>query len=141
MTGWNCTPNGRAVSTSKTPIEKFQQAVDKALQDYADGTLVTVKDLTKRFAQKGAQAVKNASAQAYGSGRYSGSWTYTMEETRLGSTGIIHSKVPGLPHLLEHGHANRHGGRTYPPVPGREHIAPVEESISEEFLKAVENDL
>ena len=127
----------------KTPIEKFRQAVDKALQDYAQDTTLTVKDLARTFAKKGAQAVKQASAEAFGgTGKYASGWTTEYQESRTSLHGVIYNKkVPGLPHLLEHGHANRHGGRTYPPVPGREHIAPVEESISEEFLKAVENDL
>ena len=120
-----------------TSIDKFQQAVAKILKDYAEDTTMTVKDLTRQFAKKGAQAVKNAATSAYGSGRYAKGWTSTMEETRLSVTGIIHNKTPGLPHLLEHGHAKRGGGR----VPGRTHIAPVEEKISEEYLRAVENDL
>ena len=121
----------------KTPIEKFEQAVSKALQDYAQDTTLTVKDLARTFAKKGAQAVKQASAEAYGAGRYSKGWKVTAEETRLSSTNVIHNTTPGLPHLLEHGHAKRGGGR----VSGRAHIAPVEEKITEEFLKAVENDI
>lgn len=122
---------------TKTPIEKFQQAVQKELEKYAEETADKVNVITRTIAKKGAQAVKNASAQAYGSGRYSKSWTATVEEKRYGTEAVIHSKVPGLPHLLEHGHAKRNGGR----VPGRAHIAPVEEKIVEEFERTVKNDL
>lgn len=119
------------------PIEKFQQAVQKELAKYAEEMTDKVNVITRTIAKKGAQAVKNASAQAYGSGRYSKSWTATIEEKRYGTEAVIHSKVPGLPHLLEHGHAKRNGGR----VPGRAHIAPVEEKIVEEFERTVRNDL
>lgn len=123
---------------AKTPIEKFQQAVSKILEDYAEDTTMTVKDLTQQFAKKGAQAVKNASAGAVGgTGKYARGWTSTVEETRLGATGIIYNKTPGLPHLLENGHAKRGGGR----VSGRKHIQPVEDELVQAFEKAVQNDL
>ena len=123
---------------AKTPAEKLQQAVSKILEDYAHDATMTVKDLTRQFAKKGAQAVKSASAQSYGgTGKYARGWTSTIEETRLGATGIIHNKTPGLPHLLENGHAKRGGGR----VSGRTHIAPVEEELVQAFEKAVQNDL
>lgn len=122
---------------AKTPVEKFQQAVAQVLSDYAQDASKTLDDLTKAIGKKGAQAVKNASAGAYGGGRYSKGWTSTIEQTRLSTTAVIHNKTPGLPHLLEHGHAKRNGGR----VAGREHIAPVEEEIVKEFEKAVEQAL
>lgn len=122
----------------KTPAEKLQQAVAKILKDYAEDETMTVKDLTRQFAQKGAQAVKNAAAGTYGgTGRYAKGWTSTLEETRFGAIGVIHNKTPGLPHLLEKGHAKRGGGR----VAGRSHIAPVEEELVQAFERAVQNDL
>lgn len=123
---------------STTPIDKFQAAINKALKDYADDVQGNLNEITKVFAQKGAQAVKGASRQFGGTGKYAGGWTSQTETGRFSAQGHIYNqKVPGLPHLLEHGHAKRGGGR----VAGREHIAPVEEKISEEFLKAVQNDI
>lgn len=116
------------------PADKLDEALKKVLQDYAQDVSMTVNDLAKAFAKKGAQAVKQASAGAYGGGRYSRGWTSTLEETRVGATAIIYNKTPGLPHLLEKGHAKRGGGR----VAGRVHIAPAEEKLVEEFRKAVE---
>ena len=121
----------------QTPIDKLDTAIQKILRDYADDTTKTVKDLAREFGKKGAQAVKSSSAGAYGSGRYSKGWTSTVEETRYGTTAVIHNTTPGLPHLLEKGHAKRNGGR----VQGRVHIAPVEEKLVEEFKKAVEHDI
>lgn len=121
----------------KTPVDKLAEAVEKALQEYAEDATITTKDLVRTFAKKGAQSVKKASAGVYGSGRYSKGWTSTVEETRLGATGVIYNKTPGLPHLLEHGHAKRGGGR----VPGRAHIAPVEEEIVKDFPKELEERL
>ena len=50
---------------------------------------------------------------------------------------LYNAKVPGLPHLLEHGHAKRGGGR----VSGRVHIAPVEEELEKAFTQELERAL
>ena len=120
-----------------TPIDKLASEIEKIVKDYTEDTTKTVKDLTKEFAKKGAKAVKASAAGAYGGGRYASGWTYTIEENRLGTMATIHNRTPGLPHLLEKGHAKRGGGR----VPGREHIAPVEEELVTEFVKAVEKGI
>lgn len=121
----------------KTPVEKLAANIQKVLQAYVNDVNADIDDLTKAIGKKGAQAVKQASAGAFGGGAYSRSWTSTLETSRFGSTAVIHSKKPGMPHLLEKGHAKRNGGR----VSGREHIAPVEETLVEEFEKAVEKVL
>lgn len=122
---------------AKTTIDKFRDAVNKTLEKYAEDAAATTKEVTKAVAQKGAQAVRKASASAYGAGRYSKGWKVTMGENRLGVTAIIHNTTPGLPHLLEKGHANRDGGRT----PGRAHIAPVEEELVKLFPRELEEKL
>lgn len=122
---------------AKTTIDKFRDAVNKTLEKYAEDAAATTKEVTKAVAQKGSQAVRKASASAYGAGRYSKGWKVTMDENRLGVTAIIHNTTPGLPHLLEKGHANRDGGRT----PGRVHIAPVEEELVKLFPRELEGKL
>lgn len=121
----------------KTPVDKLAEAAQKALQEYAQDATQTTKELVRAVAKKGAQSVKQASAKEYGSGRYSKGWTSTVEESRLGAMGVIYNKTPGLPHLLEKGHAKRGGGR----VPGRAHIAPVEEELVKDFPKELEERL
>lgn len=119
---------------AKTPVDKLAEAVQQALTEYAQDTATTTKEVVRTIAKKGAQSVKQSAVRVYGNGRYSRRWTSTVEETRLGATGIIYNKTPGLPHLLEHGHAKRGGGR----VPGRAHIAPVEEELVKDFPKELE---
>lgn len=124
----------------KTPIDRLQSSIDKILQEYAGEKQKDLSTLTKKFAQKGAQAVKQeAASKGWGEHTdYPSGWTSRFEEGRLSAQGTIYNKkVPGLAHLLEHGHAKRNGGRTKA-IP---HIAPVEEKICEEFEKAVKNDL
>lgn len=122
----------------KTPIDKLQAAVNKALKEYAEDATKTIEDLSKEFTKKGVQAVKGGAKSAFGgTGEYAAGWTSRFETGRLSAQGTIYNRISGLPHLLEKGHAKRNGGR----VAGREHIAPVEQEICEAFEKAVKNDL
>ena len=117
-----------------TTPDKFTQAINKVLADYEKGMIADVNALTKKLTQQGAKEVKRASKQFGGTGVYADGWTSKFETGRLSAQGTIYNKdVPGLPHLLENGHAKRNGGR----VPGRAHIAPVEEKLIKEFEKAV----
>ena len=120
----------------KTPIDKLAEAVDKILTEYQEDLVKDTGNLVKQFAKKGAKTVsQNARSQGWGkSTGYDKGWTSQFEEGRLSAQGIIYNKkAPGLPHLLENGHALRNGGRSksFP------HIAPVEEKLADEFYKAV----
>lgn len=114
----------------KIPPERLPQAIQEIFDEYENEIGLTMDDVVRKVANKGAQAMRS-SAQSVIGGRYATSWAYTVEKERMGSIGIIYSKVPGLPHLLENGHAKINGGR----VPGRPHIAPVEKIVHEEFEK------
>lgn len=75
-------------------------------------------------------------------GKYKASIKHHMIRGGDFPTGEIGSPtMPGLPHLLEHGHATIWGGR----VPGHEHIAPAAErafdDTMEQLLSLVEGML
>ena len=124
---------------AKTPIDKFSEAISDMLAEYGDEMRENISEAVKTVSKKGAQAVKQSARQTFGgSGAYAKGWTSRAETGRLSAQGFIYNKdLPGLPHLLEHGHAKRNGGR----VPGREHIAPVESEIVKEFEKAVKESV
>jgi len=119
--------------------DKFEAAINKALQEYGADVLKNLAETTKKIAKEGAKEVsRNAKSTFKGTGRYQKGWTSTYEEKRYSRQGIIYNKdVPGLPHLLENGHALRGGGRWS----GRAHIAPAEEKIVEAYEKAVKQKL
>ena len=130
-------------SRRKVTLDTFSTELKKILDEYADEVTENVQEVTKKVARKGAQAVKNESLNTFKDvhlkkGRYGSGWTSTVETGRLSAQGIIYNKkYPGLPHLLEHGHAMRGGGR----VPGKAHIAPVEKKIVEMYEKEIIHDL
>ena len=117
--------------------DNLDKAINKILEQYKDDVTMTVKDLSMKFTKKGAEAVGQSAGAAFGGGKYARSWTSHYEEDRLSAQGVIYSKVPGLPHLLEKGHAKRGGGR----VSGRTHIQPVEKELIEAFERTVKDDI
>ena len=118
----------------KSPIERLQAEVSAILEEYGDEVAENLDEITKEVGKKGAKALRSSSKGSFGgSGKYARGWTYEVEESRLGTTVTIYNRTPGLPHLLENGHAKRGGGR----VPGRSHIAPVEAELIEMYEKEV----
>lgn len=109
--------------------------IGKILADYGADVADSIKDVTRDISKKGAQAVKsNAKADFGGTGKYASGWTSQIETNQYSAQGVIYNKkVPGLPHLLEKGHAKRGGGR----VGGKVHIKPVEDEIVRTFEEAV----
>lgn len=122
----------------KIPVDRLSAEINKILTEYGNEVQENVDDAARRVTKAGAKAVRGNAQSTFrvgnGEKNYAKGWTSKFETGRLSAQGIIYNKdLPGLPHLLEHGHANRNGGRT----PGREHIAPVEQKIIEDFEKAV----
>ena len=114
----------------KVTLENLASEVKKILNEYGDDVYTDLDAITKKVGRKGVQALKNESLEKFPSSgkhkkRYGQYWTSTAEKGRLYTRVIIHSNQPGLPHLLENGHAKVNGGR----VPGRAHISPVEKEL------------
>jgi hypothetical protein len=120
---------------AKATIDTLAADIQKILDKYADDVTDLTKDTVRKIGQKGVQALRSSSGVFGGSGKYASGWKSTVEETRMGSTATLHNaKVPGLPHLLEFGHALRGGGR----APGRVHIKPVEDELTKAFEREIE---
>lgn len=117
----------------------LETEIAKILTKYGDEVAENIQKVTKEIARKGAKAVKqNAQSDFKGTGKYAAGWTSQVKEGRYSSQGIIYNRAkPGLPHLLEHGHAKRGGGRT----DGRVHIAPVEQEVIRSFEEAIKETL
>lgn len=126
----------------------FAEVVERVLQDYgyevADEMFEALDEVSKETVKK----LKAASRSAVGgSGEYASGWTRTVEKKRLSTFAKIHGKKPtyALAHLLEFGHANRRGGRTFGSTPAHPHIAEVNEWAQNEaydrFVEKVEQRL
>lgn len=120
----------------KITVDQLASEVNKILQKYGDDVDKNMRTIVKETVKKGATAVRNSASGAVGgTGKYAKGWTYEMGGGRLRVEGTIYNKTPGLPHLLEHGHALRGGGRSS--TSPRVHIAPVEQELIHEFESKV----
>ena len=124
-----------------TPLDQLNTAIAKILEEYSDDVSANLDAMVQKVCQKGAKAIKDEAASTFNGKDYSKSWTYSVERSRLYSNGVIYSKQPGLPHLLEHGHVIRSGGRVTGRARAFPHIAPVAEKLVNEFEREVEKKL
>ncbi len=122
----------------KVTAETLGAEIKKILADYEGDINRNMHEVTRKVAQKGVTAIRNESKATFKTEhdyKYAKGWRSDIDEQRLSVHATIYNgTAPGLPHLLENGHANRGGGRT----PGRPHIAPVEEQLIREFEHRVE---
>lgn len=123
----------------KVPLERLGDEIMKILEEYKDEVEVNSSTVVRKVTQAGVKALKASSKGAFGgTGKYAGGWTSQFETGRMSTQGTIYNAAtPGLPHLLEHGHAKRGGGR----VAGRSHIAPVEQKLIQDFENKLRSDL
>lgn len=122
-------------SRRKVSIDGLSEALQDILAEYGDSVTENVQEVTHQVGQIGVKTIRAESrSKLKGTGKYARGWRLKSQTDRFGQTEIIHNaSLPGLPHLLEHGHAKANGGRTQPIV----HIAPVEE----ELIRTFERDI
>lgn len=131
------------MASKKISAAQLPDAIKSILDEYAGEIEVNINEITAKVTKEGAKVLRAESKQKFKDvklkrGRYGTGWTTQMETGRFSAQGTIYNKkYPGLPHLLEHGHANRGGGRT----PGKLHIDPVEKLVIENYEKVITNEL
>ena len=120
----------------RVTVDGLAEAVMKGLEEYAK---LATDDMKKSVKDAGKFCKEEVSANApVRTGRYAKSWKSKVTgESSNALTVTVYSSVPGLPHLLEHGHAKRGGGR----VRAIPHIAPAEEAAEDKLLKDIEKAL
>lgn len=123
----------------KTPVDKLSAEIGDILAEYGQDVEAEMEEAVKKVSKAGAKALRSKAKQTFrGSGAYAKGWTSTVETGGHSAQGVIYNKdLPGLPHLLEHGHLNRDGSRT----PGRAHISVIEEQIIQDFTMEVEKGI
>ena len=123
---------------AKSTVDTLADDIQKILDEYEGDVRNLSKEAVRKIGQKGVQALQSSSGVFGGTGKYASGWASKVEETRMGAKATLYNgKVPGLPHLLEFGHAMRGGGR----VSGKVHIKPVEDELINAFEQELEREL
>lgn len=126
------------MARKKITVDQLGQAISEILDEYAGDVQRNLPEITQAVGKKGVTALKNSTKEHVNGNKYWKGWRSYFERKRNGATVTIYNaKLPGLAHLLEHGHAKVNGGRTAPRV----HIAPVEKKLIEDFERKIENDI
>jgi hypothetical protein len=118
----------------------LQSAIDDLLKEYGDDVRDAVKDSIKEAAKQANKELRGAGSFG-GTGKYKKSWRVKIEENRLTTTATIYNSMPGLPHLLEFGHALVRGGRKIGDVKEFEHISPINDKVQEQVMKKIEEKI
>lgn len=113
--------------------DKLGKALVDIIEQYEGDIVNCMNDVVRDAGRKTAAAVRTNARNVVKGPKYPSSWTFTVQG-RVNPKAIIYSKVPGLPHLIEHGHATRKGGRTK----AKPHIAPAEKVAVEEFVREMQ---
>lgn len=123
----------------RVQVDRLSAEVSKILAEYGDNVRGNVSVIVRDMTKKGAKVLQAESKSTFkGTGKYARGWSSVFEDGRVSQQGTIYNAlVPGLPHLLEYGHANRWGGRT----PGKVHIAKVEKELVKQFEEKVKSKL
>lgn len=115
------------------------EQIDGILKDYVNDVTMASNEAVKLC---GKEAVKQLKAyRGYKdhdkSNGFRKSWKTEIEKSRLGDKVIVYNANAGQTTWLEHGHANRYGGRSeaFP------HIADVQEAVGEIFVNQFERGI
>jgi hypothetical protein len=107
---------------AKVAIDNLASEITRVMQEYTEAVTVGIEKEILDTAKTTVDAIKAGSPVK--TGRYKAGWGTKKEGAPGHLKIIIHNRTkPGLPHLLEFGHAKRGGGR----VSGRPHIKPAED--------------
>lgn len=122
----------------KVEIDQINSAVMEILENYADEIADGTDDAADVVSGQCLKEIKANAKSTFEQHRpktYYKSWTRKQTCVWRGqSRWTVYCNQPGLPHLLENGHANVNGGHT----DGRPHIAPAEQNAVDEFQRKVE---
>lgn len=126
------------MANRKITVDQLGAAISEILSEYEGEVAKNLPEITEKVGKKGVAALKNSTKQNVNGNKYWKGWKAEYERNRFGATVTLHNaRLPGLTHLLEHGHASRNGGR----VAGKVHIAPVEKKLIDEFERTIEHDI
>lgn len=129
------------MSNTRIQIGQLASTIRDCIEGYTDEMALGTKEAVQKVGKEGAKMLKANSPKRHSSGgrpgAYAKGWRFKVQnESADKIEGVLYNATnPGLPHLLEFGHALRQGGRS----PAISHIAPVEQYCTEQLEKEIES--
>ena len=130
-------------SASKAYVGGLSEAIADIINEYGAAARKTLGDVIPEVAKDIVKQIQNnIDTAGIGDGRtgkYAKGWKVAVSKNPYGETTatVYQGSYPGLPHLLEYGHALRGGGRSKQ----MEHIKPAEEWAEAGIVKRVKEAL
>ena len=120
-------------------IEIGEDAFARAIEDILSGVGRASEEALDGAVSEGARVSRDEWRQRAPAmtGEYARSIGYRVDRTGKRPQATVFSRKPGLPHLLEKGHATIGGGF----VPGRPHVAPAAEAGFDAAMEALEEGI
>lgn len=123
----------------KVSSENFAYEVNRLIGRYQQGLYTKLDPVFRKTANEARKELRASSPKGR-TGKYRRGWEYDLKiNSRIGGgTLTLYNARPGLPHLLENGHAVRNGtgrnsGKQF--AAAHPHIAAVNEKAQEQFLE------
>lgn len=111
-------------------LEQLGDEIAKIYKKYDEDLRQQEINIMRKVASAGAAAARDSASNVINA-RYGRGWGYKTEQDRFQIRGYIyHQQTPGLPHLLEHGHAMPQGGRSQ----AKPHISPIVSELERKFV-------
>lgn len=126
----------------KVKVDDLAKAIEQSLKDFqgvtdqacVDGVLDTAQEAVKEL-----HLAHPAGTPVYQSwAKYNKGWGMDLKKKKSSVMSIVHNKTEyRLAHLLEKGHALKHGGRKVGETRAFPHIEPVAEKAEKELLENI----
>ena len=120
----------------------FEKALTGMIEEYSNEVVRAMPDAVKKAAKTCVKELKSSAAAKFGGSKYKNS--FKKENTNKSTTIpeiTVYSTLPGLPHLLEHGHVKKNQYGVYGVTQARPHWAPAEEAAIEELENEIERQV
>lgn len=123
-------------------MKDFSNDIAKILDDYSDEVARVVQQAEQAAGRATVRELKALAPHDKGKTGYDRSFATKKEGSGRDATVIVYSKIPGMTHLLENGHAvSNQYGPTGGRANGKKHWAPAERVGIEKFESEILNKL
>lgn len=127
--------------------DQLASTIDKYMTEFGDKATLGMQIAGQKTTKETAKMVNSSAASMIHGrrGTYEKSWKSKTALSRLSFEGVVYSSQPGLPHLLEHGHAITYLGGNKGKGPGSAraipHIAIVDAQVPDIFENNIRKEI